>query len=167
MKFLKFLIFVVFVAGAYFGFLRDKYIEYPINVSLANTDGKILSVRLLGRSERFVQFKKYGNDTVFDYRVDELSIVSKVKLVFLPNVRYTDPGGRSSVRGTSETSELHLQGMEKELAEYYIQVKLLISKHQSKVNPVKKAHVQHEIEILDEKIKKLKYKMDVHKARSL
>jgi len=167
MNFLKFLAFLGIIAGTYFGFFRDNYIAYPIDLSLANVDGQVLSIHLLGRSDRFVQFRRHGVDRVFKYPISELSVVSKVKVIFLPNIRYIDleeiPQGESG----SSTSELHQQGMEQEIAELHLQLQLLDFKLESKPNPTEKKHVRHEIKILENKVDVLKYKMAVHAERSL
>lgn len=166
MKLLKLLILVGILAAAYFGFLRDKYVQYPIDISLTNLEGQNLSVRLLGRSAHIVQFKRSGEAEVIEYRVDQLDSISKAKLAFLPNVRYRKSAGTSFGSATSETSDLHMQGMVEELEKFEMEMKLLRVKLKSQTNSVERNHVQREIDILDEKTNKLKYKIETRRAHS-
>ncbi|HAV14416.1 MAG TPA: hypothetical protein DCX06_13135 [Opitutae bacterium] len=161
---LKIVLLIAIVAGGYFGVYRDKFLQYPYSVSLTNMDGEVLNVNLLGRSSRMVQFKKTGDQMLYEYPISKLNVVSKVKLTFYPNklVRKSSSGSSSG----SDVSEMHLQGMNDEMERYVEQMKLLRVKLKSKSNPVERGHVQHEIDLLQEKINVLVYKMELHRSRS-
>ena len=167
MNFIKLLLLLAVIAAAYFGFLRDRYLSYPINTSVANLEGKILPVQMVGRTDRIIQFRKSGMDRVFTYAIDDLSVVSKAKIAFFPKASYQDPTRGPANSRTSETSELHMQGMEKEMADYNVKMRLLRAKLESMPSNVEKRQVFHEIKLLENKINVLKYKMEVHEAHSL
>ena len=166
MKYIQLLVFLGVIAGGYFGFFRDRYISYPIDLSMANTEGQVLSVRLLGRTDQLVQFQKPGVDRVFNYSVSDLSAFSKVKLAFLPKVRHEGTLVERPNEGSRETSELHFKGMQKELAELSVQLELLDARLDSKTSKAEKDGVRHDIKLVKNKVEMLKYQMEVFEARS-
>ncbi|MGJ8653335.1 MAG: hypothetical protein ACSHX8_08680 [Opitutaceae bacterium] len=169
MKVLKIVIFFVIVIGVCLVVLRVRLGDYPINMTLTNVDGEALSVTIVGRSDRNVQFQKAGGGQVFDFPMAKLDVVSNVKLAFLPKTtngkmvqsQYMGGGFTSS---ESEVSNLHYTGMQEQMDEFNVQLELLIAKYRTKTTAVERGHVLHEIRTLEIDINELQYKMELHQA---
>lgn len=171
MKVLKVAVFIVIVAGVYFAFLRDRFIDYPIQMTLTNVDGEALSVYIIGRSERVVQFQKTGGSQVFDFSTSRLNTLSKVKLTFLPKTtesagaEYTG-GAEGESHNGSEVSNMHLQGMQDKMQVYMDERARLEGEYRNIVPGASTSNVDAELRLLDLKISKLTKQMSEHAARA-
>ncbi len=163
-KFVLGIVFIAIVAGAYFGFLRDRYIEYPIQTSLTNLEGEVISVWILGRDAHSIQLKKAGDAQFYDYPLNRLSWFSRAKVCFLPITR-APVSGAAVVLESEEVSTMHLQGLEKRLVELTKEMKLLHYEFSSKASVLEKESVASKIEILQTRINKTRYELEILKSR--
>lgn len=114
---------VLALTAAYFFYVRDRYVHYPVEVSLADKENRNIEARVLWRNSQKVQFEKPGNSRLYFYEIDQLSYLSRIKLAFLPisktkPVRYFEDANK-------DLQGIHADGIRAEM-----------QKIQSKINAI-------------------------------
>lgn len=92
---------LIILAGAYFGFLRDRFVSYPINTTLTNKDGVSIPAKITSRSPSSVQFEKRGQSTLYTFEIEDLSLFSQAKLKILP----VSPGAEEALSNNESVRE--------------------------------------------------------------
>lgn len=65
---------------------------YPVDMVLSNKDGRTVELTLMGRSNTTVDVKRIGSHNLVCYPIDELNLMSKLRVLIYPTGYYSNVG---------------------------------------------------------------------------
>jgi hypothetical protein len=150
---IRLIILVALLLGAYFGYVRDRFIEYPIEMKLSSKNGASIQTRVQWRDSDSLQFEKVGSSILYSYKIEKLDWLSQAKLFFLP----ISSGPKEDLFNNEDIDlqVVHAAGLDSEIDRLGKQLSRLKGRVGLRLPEAEQNTVKREIENLEIKIKEL------------
>ena len=136
----------------------------PEELKLTNKDGVDIRITPIRRDEENIYFRKEKDSILYSYAIEELSFLSKCKVLLYP--KSSEQGPWLDFPSGQSTEEIHLQAMYKEHKNYSERLKLLAIKSDGDVQKSQKPVIESEIRLLIRKMNQLTLKIEEFELRN-
>jgi|GEM_PF-4300084 len=147
----QFLLLLVVCALAYFFYVRDRYVDYPIAVTLTDQQKRSVDAQILWRDASRIQFEKPQDSRLYFYEIDQLSWWSRAKIVFLPISQAKAVGYMKN----NNIQRIHIDALKKEHSTKSAELAQLNLLAGTSLSTIETNTLERQIEALERKLAEL------------
>lgn len=162
------LVLLIVCALGYFFFIRDRYVNYPISITVSDQQDRTVDARIIWRDATRIQFEKPSDSKSYFYDIDKLDMLSRAKILFLPisQVRAKNISGENGGKIQSNLNSVHLEGLRKELRTTNTKLENLKRLRQTSTSETEKNTFKRDIDLLERKLVEIEIRIQKALTRS-